>query len=376
MWNRKHFRSIALAFGVALVGVVGSLDAQARSFMALAQESLAQIEGTLDAPGLRAPVEVVRDEWGIAHIYAQNKRDLFFAQGYVQAQDRLWQMDMWRRINEGRLSEILGPEAFRHDRLARLVTYRGSWEEEFTRYHPEGQMIFEAFADGVNAYIEEVGDNLPVEYKLTGLRPLPWTPRASTGRVATALPIGGGRGDLRLAQDIAAQGLEAVNQEEAEDVANWIDLKIPNGLDPSIITDAAIDALDGFDDDYPKPPLLPEYRDWPGAVASLNQGSQTSSPGSNNWVVSGDLTATGQVLLANDPHRGVENPSLRYIVHLNAPGYSVIGATEPAIPGVAIGHNGRVGWGLTIVGTDQSDVFIEALDPDNLRRARWQGEFR
>src|SRR5690606_29614011 len=151
----------------------------------LATRALATIEGTLSVPGLEAEVEVIRDEFGIPHIYAQNQRDLFFAQGYVQAQDRLWQIDMWRRINDGRLSEILGPEAFEHDRLARLIMFRGDWDAEFSSYHPNGREIFQAFSDGVNAYIEAIGDDLPVEYKLTGIRPLPWTPEASTGRVAT-----------------------------------------------------------------------------------------------------------------------------------------------------------------------------------------------
>lgn len=371
MRNPLYLRSMILVLGTLLV--VGPLEGQADNFDELAEESLADIDGTFTAPGLHAPVEVLRDEWGIAHIYAQNLHDLFFTQGYVQAQDRLWQMDMWRRANEGRLSEILGPEALEHDKLARLVEYRGSWEEEFREYHPQGEMIFQAFADGVNAYIDQIGDNLPVNYKLTGLRPLRWTPQASTGRVATALPVRGGRSDLRLAQQIAEHGLEAVNREEAEDVANWIDLVVPEGLDVSSIPDAAVEAL-GWSR-TPDLELLPEYRSWPGAVPSLNTGAQTSQPGSNNWVVSGERTATGEVLLANDPHRGVQNPSLRYLVHLNAPGYNVIGATEPAIPGVAIGHNGRVGWGLTIVGTDQADVFVEQLNPENMDEAIWRGEW-
>ena len=359
----------------ALVARPATTEAQARSFEALAEDALPQIEGELTVPGLRAPVEVVRDPWGVAHVYAQNQHDLFFAQGYVQAQDRLWQMDMWRRINEGRLAEIVGPEALRHDRLARLIRFRGDWDAEFERYHPDGRMIFQAFADGVNAYIREIGDNLPVEYVITGLRPLPWTPESSTGRVATALPIGNARSELRLAQEIARRGLAEADRAAGEGISNWIPLKIPDGLDLSIITDDVVDALGGFDAGFPVPPLLAEYRSWPGASASLNTGAQTSQPGSNNWVVSGSRTATGQVLLANDPHRGVANPSLRYLIHLNAPGYSVIGATEPAIPGVAIGHNGRIGWGLTIVGTDQADVFVEQLDPDDLGRARGQGEW-
>jgi len=291
----------------------------------------------------------------------------------VQAQDRLWQMDMWRRVNEGRLAEILGPEGFAHDKLARLIMFRGSWEEEWASYHPDGKQIFQAFSDGVNAYIDQIGDNFPVEYVLTGLRPLPWTPEASTGRVATAQPIGNARAELQLARQIAERGLTTVNAERKRNVAIWYDIVVPEGVDYSIIPQEAVDALSAFQGGFPKPPLLPEYAAVPGAVASANLGAIETSPGSNNWVVSGRLTATGQVLLANDPHRGVTNPSLRYLVHLNAPGYNVTGSTEPTIPGVAIGHNGRVGWGLTIVGTDQADVFIEKLNPENLDEAEWQG---
>ncbi|MGH7449652.1 MAG: penicillin acylase family protein, partial [Longimicrobiales bacterium] len=362
-----------LLLAAAVVAAAGALAASQNSFDRLARESLAQIEGTLDVPGLRADVQVLRDRWGIPHIYAQNELDMFFAQGYVQAQDRLWQIDMWRRTNEGRLSEILGPEAFEHDRLARLIMYRGPWETEFASYHPNGRAIFEAFANGVNAYIDEVGDRLPVEYRLTGLRPLRWTPEASTGRVATALPIGGARAELALARRIARSGIEQVNRQEAPGRAAWIDLNVPEGLDVSIITQDAIDALGHFRGGFPRPAILPQYREWEDALTSENRGAQENSPGSNNWVASGALTASGRVLLANDPHRGVTNPSLRYLVHLNAPGYSVIGATEPAIPGVAIGHNGRVGWGLTIVGTDQADVFVEQLNPANLEETRWRG---
>ncbi|MEX2569867.1 MAG: penicillin acylase family protein [Gemmatimonadota bacterium] len=375
MWTRDPFRAAILILGVSFLGACETAQETTLEFDELAQESLAQIEGTLDVPGLQAPVEVLRDEWGIPHIYAQNQHDLFFAQGYIQAQDRLWQIDMWRRVNEGRLAEILGAEAIEHDKLARLIQYRGDWDAEFARYHPDGRQIFEAFSDGVNAYIAAIGDNLPVEYKLTGLTPLPWTPQASTGRVATALPIGNARGELNLAQDVAERGAEVVDAEDGASVRNWVPLTIPNGFDPSLVTDEVVDALGAFDAGFPEPPLVEEYQGVPGAVVSLNMGAIETSPGSNNWVVSGDLTATGEVLVANDPHRGVSNPSLRYLIHLNAPGYSVIGATEPAIPGVMIGHNGRIGWGLTIVGTDQADVFVEQLNPDNLDQALWQGEW-
>ncbi|HSK19569.1 MAG TPA: penicillin acylase family protein [Longimicrobiales bacterium] len=375
MSNRVARRgSVLIAAGI-VVAVTAGAYRSGNEFDRLARESLAQIDGTLAVPGLRAEVQVQRDRWGIPHIYAQNRPDMFFAQGYVQAQDRLWQIDMWRRTNEGRLAEILGPDAFEHDRLARLLMYRGPWEEEFASYHPEGRAIFEAFAAGVNAWIDQIGDNLPVEYKLTGLRPLRWTAQASTGRVATALPISAARADLALARRIARDGLERVNAAEAPGRAAWIDLTVPDGLDVSIIPEAAIEALQHLRGGFPRPPLLPQYREWADALPSENRGAQENSPGSNNWVASGRLTASGKVLLANDPHRGVTNPSLRYLVHLNAPGYSVIGATEPAIPGVAIGHNGRVGWGLTIVGTDQADVFVEQLNPADLNQARWRGEW-
>lgn len=372
----RGIKNLLLLTGILMLTVACGMDeSEPQNFDELAHSSLAEIEGTFDVTGLDSEVQVLRDEWGIPHIYAENQRDLFFAQGYVQAQDRLWQMDMWRRVNEGRLSEILGSEAIEHDKLARLIQFRGPWEEEWKSYHPDGKMIFEAFADGVNAYIDQIGDNLPVEYKLTGLEPLRWTPKASTGRVATALPLWRAQSDLRLARRIAESGLEEVNRREAPQYDNWIDLEMPEGLDVSIISEEVVESLDHFEGGFPKPPLLPKYQQWEEAVASLNMGARENSPGSNNWVASGELTESGQVLLANDPHRGVTNPSLRYLIHLNAPDYSVIGSTEPAIPGVAIGHNGRVAWGLTIVGTDQADVFVEQLNPENLNEARWKEEW-
>jgi penicillin G amidase len=382
MWSRcRRGRPLAsipivlVLLGVALTTGCEPVPGEPQNFEDLAQAALPKLEGTLEVPGLEAEVRVLRDEWGVPHIYAQNRRDLFFAQGFVQAQDRLWQIDMWRRVNEGRLAEILGPGALEHDRLARLIMYRGAWDEEFEVYHPDGAEIFEAFSDGVNAYIDHIGENLPVEYRLTGIEPLQWTPQASTGRVATALPLGAARSELNLARQVAELGLDEVNRRRAPGHANWIDLEIPPGLDVSIITHEVVDALSHFQGAMPRPPLLPRYQEWEDALASEDLGAQEDSPGSNNWVVSPRLTATGEVLLANDPHRGVTNPSLRYLAHLNAPDYNVIGATEPAIPGIAIGHNGRVAWGLTIVGTDQADVFVETLNPENLDEALWEGEW-
>src|SRR6266481_2645512 len=142
----------------------------------LARESLSQIDGTLHVPGLRQPVEIVRDRWGVPHISAQNTDDLFFAQGYVMAQDRLWEMEWWRRELEGRLAEVLGPSAFERDRVARLLKYHGPFDDsEWTSYHADGKKILTAYANGINAYITSHANRLPVEFVLTGIKPLPWT---------------------------------------------------------------------------------------------------------------------------------------------------------------------------------------------------------
>lgn len=341
---------------------------------AVAAEAQAQIEGEIVLDGLQEPVEVLRDEWGIPHIYARNQDDLFFAQGFVQAQDRLWQMEMWRRTAEGRMAEVLGPDGLEHDRIARLIKYRGPWDDrEFGVYHEEGARISASFAAGVNAYIEQRRDHWPVEFRITGVEPLPWDSTTPMPRLFTAMPVGNARSELRLAQRVAELGPEEANRQASPDP--WRELEIPEGLDVSIITDDVIDGLSGFRSGMPAVPLLPEYRDLPEGVASIDLGPQEPEPGSNNWAIRPELSETGAAIVVNDPHRGVSNPSLRYLAHLSAPGWDVIGATEPGIPGIAIGHNGRVGWGLTVVGTDQSDVFVEEVNPENRDEVRWEGDW-
>jgi penicillin amidase len=341
-------------------------SAQQGSFDALARASLATIDGELWLRGLRDTVRVLRDPWGVPHVYAKNIDDLFFAQGFVQAQDRLWQMEMYRRTYEGRLAEILGPSAVRHDRLARLLRYRGPWDDrEFGSYHAEGRRILQAFVNGVNAFIALAGDKLPVEFRLTGIRPEPWTPDIPLLRTQTAMPTGDARSELTLARSVAQYGAAEANRRARPDP--FRELVVPRGVDLSMIDDDVLNGLAG--------PLLSQYQAWVDALPAGALGVQEHTPGSNNWVVSGRLTASGKVIVANDPHRNVGNPSIRYIVHLVAPGWDVIGATEPALPGVAIGHNGRIAWGLTIVGTDQSDVFVEEVNPANRNEVRWQGRW-
>lgn len=355
-----------------LLAVPSGARAQTTSFETLARTSLATIEGRAVLRGLRDTVHVLRDRWGVPHIYAKNLDDLFFAQGYVQAQDRLWQMDMYRRTWSGELAEVLGPSYVAHDRLARLLKYRGPWDDrEWASYHPEGRRIFEAFANGVNAFIADAAENLPVEFKLTGLIPGRWTPETSLLRTQTAMPIADARNELNLARSVASLGADEANRRARP--SPYRDLVVPPGVDLSLITPAVVSALNAMRTGVVRPPLLPEYARLADALPRENRGAQENSPGSNNWVISGRLTASGRVLMANDPHRNVSNPSIRYIVHLNAPGWDVIGATEAPLPGVAIGHNGRIAWGLTIVGTDQSDVYVEEVNPANPYEVRFRG---
>jgi penicillin amidase len=317
---------------------------------------------------------VIRDRWGVPHIYADDLDDLFFAQGFVQAQDRLWQMEMYRRTYEGTLAEIMGPEYVRHDQLARLLRYRGPWDDrEWGSYHPEGRRILTAFANGVNAFIAHAGDKLPVEFLLTGIRPQPWTPEIALLRTQTALPAGDARSELTLARNVVRLGVQEANRQARP--SPYRDLVVPEGVDLSLVTPAVPEGLAGIRTGTVRPELLPRFQQMLGALPSENTGAQENSPGSNNWVISGRLTASGDVIVANDPHRNVANPSIRYIVHLNAPGWNVMGATEPPLPGVAIGHNGRIAWGLTIVGTDQSDVYVEEVNPANRNEVRFQGRW-
>ncbi|HYW32960.1 MAG TPA: penicillin acylase family protein [Gemmatimonas sp.] len=347
-------------------------DAQATRFDSLAKASLAQLDGRVSLRGLRDSVEVVRDRWGVPHIYALNLDDLFFAQGFVQAQDRLWQMEMYRRTFEGTLAEIMGPSYIEHDRLARLVKFRGPFDDrEWKSYHPEGRRIFTAFAAGVNAFIAQAGVRLPVEFLITGIKPQRWTAEVALLRTTTAMPTADALAELRLAQSVARLGADSANR--AARPSPFRSLTVPDGVDYSIIGPEVVAALSELRTGNVRPPLLPQYTAMRDALPSINGGVQENSPGSNNWVISGARSASGNVIVANDPHRTVSNPSIRYLVHLDAPGWRVAGATEPVLPGVMIGRTEQIAWGLTIVGTDQADVYVEELDPADRRRVRFRG---
>jgi len=353
--------ALTLAIGAATLLLSAQRPSQPPDFKTLAREALSRIDGTTTLAGLQAPVEVVRDRWGVPHIYAQSLDDLFFAQGFVVAQDRLWQMEMYRRMYRGELSDIMGPSYVAHDRLARLLRYRGPHDDrEWTSYHPAGRRIFDAFARGVNAYIAQAGSRLPVEFTLTGVTPGQWTAEDLVLRTQTAMPLADAIAELRLARDVARLGADSANRLARP--SPYRPLALPEGLDLAQLDSAAVLALQALRTGDVKPALLPAYSALEGSAASVNRGVQEDSPGSNNWVIAGRLTRNGKPIVANDPHRAVENPSFRYIVHLDAPGYRAIGATEPVLPGVMIGRTERLAWGLTIVGTDQSDVYVAPMD--------------
>ncbi len=371
---------VAVSVGVAVAGC-DSAPAPPPSLEGLASRSLAQIEGELEIPGLREPVEVIRDEWGVPHIYAENDDDLFFAQGYVMAQDRLWQMEMWRRWHAGRLAEIFGPEALVYDRRTRLMMFRGPWDEtEWTSYHPDAERLFSAHANGVNAFIDQTRNNLPVEFQLTGVVPEPWTAETVVLRWA-ALAVPSVRGhainEIQLAMDVARYGVEEANRRFAPDP--WDDLEVPDGLDVDIITQHLLDAMRAGDNDpfvagrLPALEVVEPYRALvPGVRTTRVSSGPVPTEGSNNWVTSGERSPTGVPILANDPHRRIEMPALRYFAHLVAPGWNVIGGGEPPFAGVDAGNNERMAWGFTFAGTDMVDVYVEEMHPDDPNLVRWQ----
>ena len=321
------------------------------SLSQLAKDRLAKIEGSIPIAGLHDAVEVLRDRWGIAHIYAKSVDDLFFAQGFVAAQDRLYQMEIWRRTGTGELAEVFGPDLVERDRIARLVRYRGDMEAEWRSYSPQAKQIATSFAQGVNAFIRHCGDKLPIEFELLGFRPGEWKPEDSLLRVAGLLMTRNQLQEIARAEMVAALGPEATHKFMPTEPARKLD------PDPSL-------NLKGIDER-----VLSGYR------AAIAIPALKEESGSNNWVVDATLTTTGKPILASDPHRPVILPSLRYIVHLNAPGWNVIGGGEPALPGVAIGHNERAAWGFTIAPYDQVDFYVEEIDPANARRYRYKGQW-
>ena len=316
-----------------------------------------------EVAGLEASVEILVDRWGVAHIFAGGQDDLFMAQGWNAARDRLWQIDLWRRRGEGTLSEVLGPDYVEQDRAARLFLYRGDMHAEWLAYASDTKRIVTAWTRGVNAYVDLVLERpelMPPEFGVMGYQPSHWTPEA-VPRIRSHGLIRNARSELNRLPLVARHGPEGVSLRDRYEPAHR--LTVPPGLD-----------LDLFrTEPNPSEPAQRMHRLGTTTVpfrstlsGPAEPGAATADPssqGSNNWAISPHRTATGRPLLANDPHRTQAVPSLRYIVHLSSPDLDVIGAGEPALPGISIGHNGTIAFGLTIFSIDQEDVYVYRTKP-------------
>ncbi|NOX50689.1 MAG: penicillin acylase family protein [Gammaproteobacteria bacterium] len=308
----------------------------------------------LQLPGLIAGVNLKIDEYGITHITAANNHDLFFAQGFNAARDRLWQIDFWRRSGLGELSLVFGEDFLAKDRASRLMLYRGSMNEEWQSYGADARTVTEAFVAGINAYVKLVKDKvrpLPLEFIELGYQPAFWQAEdvvrirshgvwqnvISEVERAFMICYGSIQGDL------IRRKLEPEHEVE-----------LPTGFDPCSLPENVLDQY-----------LLASY------PPSFDPGQG----GSNNWAIAGGRTSTGRPIVAADPHRAYTIPSLRYAVHLKSPDINIIGAGEPHAPGVAIGHNGRVAFGFTIFPADQEDLMVYDLNSKNPNQYQHQGQW-
>jgi penicillin G amidase len=340
-------KSLPLLITITLLWGTTVQASDGAALAADARNALAVVSGDLHITGLRRAVHVLRDKWGVAHIYAQNQHDLFFAQGVVAAQDRLFQMELWKRAGQGRLSEILGPSALQRDVNARALKYRGATQKEYVSYSSDTQEILTAFTDGINAYIATLkvpgSSAMPIEFRLAGFVPDTWHPEDCLNRMAAFSMTGNAVSELN-----SARALTELGPDKAAELFNF---------DPPV----ALAPAPGVDLTGLSPELL---KNLVGSDQRVEFASQPRE-GSNNWTISGALTSSGKPILANDPHRVLALPSLRYMIHLVAPGWNVIGAGEPGLPGVALGHNENIAWGFTIFGLDQQDLYVEELNPAN-----------
>jgi penicillin amidase len=350
------------------------------------RRSFPQIDGKLQLNGLNAPVEIYRDPMGVPHIYASNQHDLFFAQGFVHAQDRFWQMDFWRHIGSGRLSEMFGQEQLEKDQFLRTMGWARIAREELDNMDPESLSILQDYADGVNAYLAgHKGSALSLEYAVLKLinadyQIEPWEPLHSlTWAKVMAYDLGGNMDTevyrARLLKPFSPQQVQELLPEYPQNHPYIVPQ--PNtaagGLESTssqavLFKNQAISAL-----------LENSANQFKHMQSVL--GPTGAGIGSNNWVISGRRTSTGQPLLANDPHLGEQMPSIWYEIglHCSPNGtdcpYEVAGFSFAGNPGVIIGHNDRIAWGVTNVGPDVQDLFIEKINPENPNQYEVNGEW-
>jgi len=357
---RKLLGKILAIIGVLILLVV--IVAAGGGYF-LVKRNFPAINGTIKAAELQSQVVVYRDSWGIPHVYASNPHDLFFAQGYVHAQDRFWQMEFWRRIGAGRLSEVLGESALENDRFIRTVGWHRVAAQELEQLDDEVRAVLEAYAEGVNAYVSTHRGRLGLEFTILGLtgvkfEPEPWTPlNTLTWAKVMAWDLGGNMDAELLRAHVAARlGTPAVGA-----------------------------VVPPYPDDYPvivpHPLAGATLEALPEAAVEFHPLGTGDDIGSNNWVISGSRTETGTPLLANDPHLSIQMPSIWYEIglHCDPVGpdcpYNVVGASFASTPGVIIGHNDHIAWGVTNLGPDVQDLFIERINPENPNQYEYQGQW-
>jgi len=323
-----------LAFAVLIVVVLAGGVLWLRT-------GLPDYDTTLRIEGLRAPVQVIRDENAVPHIFAGNEADAYFALGYVHAQDRMFQMDLRRRAGAGRLAELMGDRVIGFDRLTRTLGVYRLAQAAYDRA-PDGlRTALDAYAAGVNTWLETRGGALPPEYAILRTEPEPWTPADSlVWAELIALQLAGNwRQEIERARLADALGADALDDLFLDAVGT-----APATLAAGALDRAALDSL------------------W----ASLpDLGPSTAS---NEWVVGGDRTASGLPILANDPHLRLSTPALWYLARIETPETTLVGATVAGVPAMVIGHNGHIAWGLTTTGGDVQDLFVERIDPDDPNR--------
>ena len=306
--------------------------------------SLPMTSGSVTVAGLERPVEIVRDANAVPHIFAENATDAYFALGFVHAQDRLWQMEFTRRLGAGRLAEVLGEPTLKFDRFLRTLGLYRLAEANYDRLSPEAREAYDAYAAGVNAWLETHSGLLPPEFLILGIEPEPWRPADSLvwGRLMA----------IRLGRNWRIEALRA---------------QIVDALADKDLPSERLDQM------WPESPRVePSTIESVRRAARLSAGLLASIPtdevfggASNAWVLSEDQSSTGKPILANDPHLSFGAPVLWYLARIEAPDLSVTGMTLPGAPLVVLGHNGRIAWGFTNGYGDNEDLFVEALDPDN-----------
>jgi penicillin amidase len=322
-------------------------------------------------PGLQAPAEILVDRWGVSHIYAKSANDAFFAQGWNAARDRLWQIDLWRRNGLGELAAVLGEKYAEKDRATRLFVYRGDMEKEWAAYGPDARRETEAFVAGINAFVAATRKDaalLPAEFKLAGYQPAVWKAE-DVVRVRNATLVYSAVLAADRAQAVCKDG-SPTKQAFPAFAMPWT-LRVPEGLDMCSIPKNVLEkySLAMRPVTFAPSPTGQAMNE----VPSLLDPRHSLAQGSNNWVIGPDKSATGRPVVANDPHRSLDVPSLRYITHLSAPGLDVIGAGEPSIPGIALGHNQDVAMGLTVFFIAQEDLYVYETNPANPDQYRYEG---